>query len=136
MQWLARRDYSRYELEQRLQRKKIDPSLIENVMTVLLEEGWVNDVRYTENFIYFRRNLGYGPERISQELQIRGIAETIIEAAIDKKSPAWIQSAVKLWEKHFKYLPKTPQDWLKQARFFSTRGYSEEFIESWIKRPD
>lgn len=135
LRWLARRDYSHYELEQKFQRKNVDPALIENAMTVLVHEGWINDERFTENFIYSRRSHGYGPERIQLELLNRGIAETIIHANLNLKDPTWQETAQKLWEKYFQHPPKTPQDWLKQARFLSNRGYSEECIESLIKKP-
>lgn len=104
-------------------------------MTVLIQKGWVNDERFTENFIYSRKSHGYGPERIQLELQIRGVDDALIDAVLDKKDPTWHETAKQLWEKHFNSPPKTLQEWLKQARFFATRGYSEEFIESWIKKP-
>jgi regulatory protein len=49
----------------------------------LCESGILDDARYAERFTQDRRDLmGWGPERIEQDLTRRGIPNDLIEAAL------------------------------------------------------
>lgn len=97
----------------------------------MVKENLINDTRFTEQYIYFRRRKGYGPLRISIELQARGIPAFVIADQLKITDNAWFTEAYKVWQKHFKGL--RPQDFksrAKQLRFLQYRGFTQEQIAS------
>lgn len=128
---LTRRDYSSYEITQKLKVKGFPIADIGTVVADLCQSGLINELRYVENYIHWRRNRGYGPQRIFMELQIRGITPETIAEQLEIADNAWFIEARKVWQKHFK--GKLPNDFktkAKQMRFLQHRGFTREQIES------
>ena len=74
MDWLARREQSRCELEEKLQRRFPDATAaIGPVLDSLEHEGLLSDARFLENFTRSRVRRGYGPRRIAADLRQRGV---------------------------------------------------------------
>lgn len=99
------------------------------MVTHLVETGLLNEARFVENFVYWRRNKGYGPERIRAELYARGIHPEMIAQHLQITDNAWLIEARRIWQKHFK--GKSPTDYkarAKQMRFLQYRGYTREQI--------
>jgi regulatory protein len=131
LNWLARRDYSQHEIAQKLKSKGYATDAIHTVVSDLMREGCINEQRFTENFIYWRRGRGYGPLRILRELQARGISSEMIAEHLQITDNAWLAEVRKVWQKHFK--GKLPEDFklrARQIRFLQYRGYTEEQIQS------
>lgn len=129
--WLSRRDYTQQEIRQKLQTKGYDAEVIQTVLADLVQEGLINESRFTENFIHWRRERGYGPKRISLELQARGIPDYIIAEHLEITDNAWSTAARKVWQKHFKgKQPKDFKERAKQMRFLQYRGFSRDHIEN------
>jgi len=131
MNMLTRRDYSQHEISQKLKAKGYAGHEIKPVIASLAQEGLINESRFTENFIYWRRGRGYGPVRISMELQTRGIAAEIITEFLQITESFWDEAARKVWQKHFR--GRAPADYherMKQMRFLQYRGFTREQIES------
>ena len=134
---LTRRDYSQHDLEQKLKSKNCDPNEIPNAVSELKKAGYLNDARYAESFIHSRRQKGYGPARISQELRIKGINDEIIAEALQITDNAWFTAAHHLWNKRFKgKLPTDFKDRARQTRFLLYRGFMREQIERIFKPID
>lgn len=128
---LARRDFSQFEISQKLKTKGYSEDIIAPILTDLSQSGYLNDQRYTENFIRSRRTRGYGPERIRQELKIRGVTQETIAEQLQITDNAWLVEARKVWQKHFKgQVPKDFKTKAKQMRFLQYRGFTQEQIES------
>src|SRR5437016_4571457 len=72
LNWLTRRDYSSREIATKLKTKGYSAVDIQAVVTSLTEAGLINEQRFTENYIHWRRARGFGPVRIAMELQVRG----------------------------------------------------------------
>jgi len=97
----------------------------------LAQDGSINDQRVAENHIYWRSRKGYGPLRISMELRMRGIADSLIAELNKITDNAWFAAVATAWQKRFKgQLPKTMKDRAKQIRFLQHRGFTQEQIES------
>lgn len=73
---LAKKDYTRKELAQKLELPEEDLLLQE-----LSEEGFLNDVRYAERFV-LAKEARYGNRRILNTLLQKGINEKEAEAAL------------------------------------------------------
>ena len=128
---LARREHSRLELALKLKQRKIESDVIEQVLDDYEAEGWLCDERFAEVYARQRMDLGYGPLRIQDELQQRGIQETplCVRAMNDTD---WSDRATSLREKRFG-LCDIRDDWdekARQARFLARRGFSSEHVEN------
>lgn len=84
-----------------------------------------------ESFIRWRRERGYGPERIRAELYARGIAPEMIAEHLQMADNAWLIEVRRVWQKHFKgNVPTEYKARAKQMRFLQYRGYTREQIAS------
>ncbi len=130
LRWLARRDYSLYELQQKLQAKGYALEDSEPILQQFMQKGYINEHRFAENLIYWRRGKGYGPLRISMELQAKGIHAEMIADLVEITDNAWTIGAKQSWQKHFKgQLPRDFNEKIKQMRFLQYRGFTREQIE-------
>jgi regulatory protein len=75
VRWLARRDLSRTELSQRLQRRGIEEPEIERALDELAALGYLSDARYASAVVAHRKGR-YGKRAIVHALAARGIAPT------------------------------------------------------------
>jgi len=137
LNWLARRDYSQHEIAQKLKAKAYSQEAISLIITKLMQANLINEYRFTENYIRSRLAKGYGPLRISKELQVRGILPDQIAEQLQITDNAWLINVRKVWQKHFKgKLPNDFKDRAKQIRFLLYRGFTEEQIESVLKNDE
>ncbi len=107
------------------------------VIDNLRAEGLQSDERFTEAFVHYRIDRGYGPFRISQELQQRGVCDTLISRFLYVEELDWRQPASEAREKRFgKLLPTDYKDRAKQSRFLQSRGFNNEQIRQLFKPGD
>lgn len=127
--WLARREYGRQELQDKLQQRGCAPSLATEIVAALVREGLVSDERFAEALLHARRARGYGPLYIRRELEGKGIARAIIETLLDVGEPDWLDDARRVKKK--KYGGRRPANLAeraRQTRFLQQRGFSHEQI--------
>jgi regulatory protein len=128
---LTRRDHSHVELIQKLRIRGYEREEIEIVITEFAQNGMLCEQRFAENYVYWRKGRGYGPLRIQQELQSKGITAEIIAGHLDMSGDAWLTEIRRVWKKHFKEkMPADFQERAKQMRFLQYRGCTMEQIES------
>ena len=76
LKMLARRDYFRAELKDRLAKKDFRPEVIEEVLNHCTEMGYLDDATLAKRFAELRApSRGWGPTRIRAELMTRGVDE-------------------------------------------------------------
>jgi regulatory protein len=127
--WLARRDYAQQELRIKLRQKKYTQEAIESVINELVVSNLINENQFTENYTHWRSQKGFGPVRIMQELQVRGISAEMIAEHVQITDNAWLNLAQRVWRKHFKSAPQNMQQRAKQMRFLQYRGFTREQID-------
>ena len=128
--FLARREYARLELRRKLLSKGYAAQVIDQVLTQLQTNQLLSDERFVESFIRARTNKGYGPLRIQQELQQRGIESTYIAEALDIHNAAWTAHAQQVRQKRFgQALPAAPHEKMKQMCFLQYRGFTNTQIK-------
>lgn len=126
---MARRDHSTAELSSKLRRQEFNQTDIDTVLISLAQENLLNDQRFTESYIRYRRNKGYGPQRIRAELSERGIAQDLIEHQLNITDNAWLDDIRKAWKKRFKNrFPNDMKSRSQQMRFLYYRGFTNEQI--------
>ena len=127
---LARREHSRKELSRRLLQKFGEFELVERVLDRLCEESLQSDDRFAEAYVRYRRNAGFGPQRIKLELRERGVADDLSHSYISSVDNDWFDAAVKEQRKKFgDHLVLEAADRAKQTRFLRYRGFSNEQIQ-------
>ena len=75
LKMLMRREHSKLELIQKLNLKDFDDTVINDSISLLAEQKYQSDERFSEAFILMRFNQGKGPVKISMELKSRGISK-------------------------------------------------------------
>jgi len=128
---LARREHSKAELLQKLSQRGFEASDIQLEIEKLAANELQSDKRFTENFIRYQTNRGYGPIRIRINLINRGITEDLIEHFLKISDNTWLRNAREVWEKRFKSeLPKDNKMRAKQINFLKYRGFTIDQIEN------
>jgi len=123
LKMLMRREHSKLELRQKLNLKEFDDAVINDSISLLAEQKYQSDERFSEAFILMRFNQGKGPVKISMELKSRGISKFDLtlfnwfELAKDVKCKKFGDS------KFSDYKEKT-----KQKRFLQSRGFGFDEI--------
>ena len=95
-----------------------------------MQNNLVNDSRFTESYVSFRKRKGFGPKKIIYELLSKGVKESISEAII-AESDEWEQVAKSTFAKKYKDgICSETKDQLKQKSFLQNRGFRFKEIES------
>ena len=128
---LAGREHSRAELRRKLAAREGAESLLDQVLDALEERGDLSDARFVESYIDSRRRRGFGPRRIRQELQEKGVSRDLIGDWLDEDDPAWDQALSEAARR--KYGDRPPADFrerARRARFLEYRGFPPERIRA------
>ena len=124
VRWLARRDLSRSELTQRLQRRGIEDADIERALDELAALGYLSDARYASAVVAQRKGR-YGKRAIVHALAARGIAgDDATNALSQLAGNDEVADALALWQRRFGEAPRDERDKARQVRFLQARGYS------------
>ena len=127
---LARRDYSRAELERRLDSQGYASQEVAALIAELVETRALDDVRFAQNYVSYHAARGQGPVRMRIELETLGLGAELIEAALAVEQD-WLALARAQRERRFG--PRTPAsraEQLRQARFLQSRGFSSDHIRA------
>ena len=126
---LARREYSRCELRQKLLLKGVEQSVVDALLDEFAQLGYQSDDRFVQSYVSMRCARGFGPLRIRQELRERGVADELISAAIGAVD--WPPLARIARQKKFGLeLPETVKERAQQMRFLQYRGFMTEQIKA------
>jgi regulatory protein len=120
---LARRDYSRAELTQRLARRGIAPVDIAVALDDLAAAGYLCDARYA-SAVVAQRSGRYGKRAIAYALREKGIGAPDANAAMAPLGASdELADATALWRQRFGTAPANQREKAKQVRFLLSRGY-------------
>ena len=134
---LARREHSEKELQHKLTSRGMGVDNVNIVIQELKKEGLQSNHRFSESYIHSRLEKGYGPVRISQELNEKGISATLAAEIMEEYDDVWKQLIVNVREKKFgNSLPKDYKEQAKQSHFLRYRGFSPDQIRKLFKTND
>jgi len=126
---LSRREHSAFEIRDKLIKRDFDEEEIKQAISELQQGGWLSDERFAEAYIRMRQQKGFGPIRISVELNERGVKESIIEACLDESDESWQQILQQQYLKKYKNKPvEDYNDRAKRIRFLQYRGFALDAI--------
>ena len=138
LQYLARREYSRAELHEKLSRYAItdadfdsDPDSqpadsavdLNTLLDDLEARDWLSDERAAKQWVRAKRNR-FGTQRIVYELRQKGISEELIERALPELKEGESATVREVWQKKFGVLPIDQHEKAKQMRFLQSRGFT------------
>lgn len=129
--YLARREYSRKELLQRLEAKGVSPVLAVLIVDELAAQGHQSDRRFCESLIRHRAAQGYGEFRIRAELAERGVDADLA----DFSGHDWDAALESAYRRRFGTRPPASGDEsAARYRYFMQRGFSSERIKHLLRR--
>ena len=129
MEFLARREHSRQELAQKLQRRDHPQEIIETVLDDLRDDGLQSDSRFAESYLRSRVAKGDGPIKIRAALQQRGVAEFTLEACLNDAAIDWGQQLRAAWQKKFQgEVADDARGKARQLRFLQSRGFPADLV--------
>ncbi|MDR9439047.1 MAG: regulatory protein RecX [Halomonas sp.] len=124
---LARREYSRHELAERLAAKGHEVEAITDCLDALAEQGLQSDARFAESFLRSRILRGQGPLKIRVELERRGLGREAIRHAFAASEQAgegdWFALAGESLARRFTGPGDTPRERARRERFLTSRGF-------------
>lgn len=123
LRWLARREYGRLELRDKLLRAGCDAGDVALALDALVAAGYQDDARYAEMLTRTRVRQGHGPLRLRQDLQRAGVEATA------GPETNWLVQAQAVCQKRFgDTVPTDAKDYARRARFLAGRGFTGETI--------
>ena len=126
---LARREYSRAELERRLARY-VDEERRQELVRVLDElqaKGLLSDSRFAAMFAR-SRSQRFGAARIRHELREHGLDDELVRAVMEPLAATEEQRARAVWRKRFGRAPANAAERARQLRFLSQRGFATDVV--------
>lgn len=133
MDFLARREHSAYELEQKLIKRFDDVKAIREAISKLQEDGLQSDQRFAEHYLQARANKGFGKLKIEQELKQKGVSDSDISYAFAERNINWLDLLLNQYEKKYGQLaPENLEQKARCQRFLLSRGFSfEQLSKLW-----
>jgi len=126
---LSRREHSAFEIRDKLHKRDFDEAEIEQAVIQLQQGGWLSDERFAEAYIRMRQMKGFGPIRISIELNERGVNESIVGDYLYAGDEDWQQTLEQQYLKKYKNTSIADyNDRAKRIRFLQYRGFPLDAI--------
>lgn len=133
----ARREYCIGDIRRKaLERLDGDSAAAEEIVSMLVEDRFVDELRYASAFASEKSALGgWGQLKIRRALSAKGIPSETIDTALSEidKDKA-VSRLVRLMENKWKTLQDDPQGRLKLLRYALSRGYGYDEVRPVAER--
>lgn len=133
---LAKRDYSRHMLKDKLLKKEYSYSEINEALDHLEELNYLNDQRFSHSLVRYRAELSkWGKGRIKQDFYKKGLSSDLAEEALslyeegelssDEQEVDWVENAYQILLKRFgTYKEIEQKERARRLNFLLRRGFS------------
>ncbi|MDI1244591.1 MAG: recombination regulator RecX [Rhodoferax sp.] len=132
---LSGREYSRAELQRKLQRFEEEPGSLALALDDLQAKDFISEQRVVESVVH-RRAAKLGASRIKQELQAKGLEPQAVSDAVAALHSTELARARAVWQKKFDQAPVDAAERAKQMRFLASRGFGGDTIHRVISGGD
>ena len=129
---LSGREYSRTELERKLQRFEEEPGSLGAALDDLKAKGFISEQRVVESVLN-RRAGKLGAQRIRLELQAKGLDPQAVSDAVAGLRGTELARAQAVWSKKFGAPAQDAADTARQMRFLAARGFAGDTIWRVVK---
>jgi regulatory protein len=130
---LARREYSRAELESRLIAKGASREQAASLLDELARLGYQSDARFALAFTTHNARR-YSRRSITAELKMKGVSADAIDSALTETPLDDAQALEALWQRRFGRIPTDERDKARQVRFLQSRGFSVSAILALLRK--
>ena len=128
MDFLSRREHSSREILNKMSNRVESKEMLLDSIKELIEDGLLSDERFAESYFQSRKNRGYGPLRIRNELKQKGVGDQIFFTLSNEVN--WHKYALEALRKKINGdLPTETKDVLKLKRFLNYRGFDFQDID-------
>ena len=128
MDFLSRREHSSREILNKMSNRVESKEMLLDSIKELIEDGLLSDERFAESYFQSRKNRGYGPLRIRNELKQRGIGDQLFFSLSNEVN--WSKYALEALRKKINGdLPADIKGVLKLKRFLNYRGFDFQDID-------
>lgn len=132
---LGRREYSRAELERKLQAHEPAPGLLAKALDELQAKGFISEQRVIESLVN-RKSARLGTARIRQELRNKGLDAGAVLEAVAALQATELERARAVWRKKFGAALSgtdstqriSASEKGRQMRFLASRGFDGDTI--------
>jgi len=123
--YLGHRARTVTEVRRHLEAKRVEPATIDLAIGDLLDQRYLDDARYAEQFADDRRRLdGWGSERIARKLGALGVDREHIDAALaGQDADGELDAAVQVLRRRFRSAPETERDRDRALGMLVRKGY-------------
>lgn len=132
---LGRREHSTAELRGRLERAGADAQIVAEALTIIAEQGYLDDARYARMMVEDRRNVdGWGEQRIRARLQQAGIERDLIDRALGERGHAGeIEAALAQLRRRWRRAPADDRERQRAFGQLIRLGYEPEVVYEAIR---
>ncbi|UCD67100.1 MAG: recombination regulator RecX [Betaproteobacteria bacterium] len=127
LQMLARREHSRFEMQNRLLSRGADEAEVLSLLDEFEAKGWLSERRFVDAVVQARKRR-FGTAKVLRELKDKGVSEQGLTAAREVLREDELDAARSVWNKKFGKRPVTLAERAKQSRFLAGRGFSPDVI--------
>jgi regulatory protein len=126
--YLGRRDRTVLEMRRFLEGKRVEPSAIEEALTQLEREGYLDDARFARQFAEDKRLLEeWGADRIERRLLTLGVPAGLAREAVTVRDRGGeLDAAVALLARRFPALDDDPRERRRAYGVLVRKGYDQE----------
>ena len=127
MDFLSRREHSSREIFKKMSNRVESKEMLLDSIKELVDDGLLSDERFAESYFQSRKNKGYGPLRIRNELKQRGVGDQIFLTLSNEIE--WSEFALEALKKKISgKMPTETKGILKLKRFLNYRGFDYQDI--------
>jgi regulatory protein len=129
---LARREYARDDLEQRLIAKGAARDEVVAVLDELSSQGLLSNERFAHALVA-QKSGSYSRRSIRGELKRKGVSGEAIEGALSDVPVEDEAAMLALWQRRFGAPPANDREKARQIRFLQSRGFELSAIFKMLK---
>jgi regulatory protein len=131
---LARREQSRRELRQRLDRRGYDAAESDAALDRLAQDHYQDDARFGEMLVRTRIAQGYGPARLRAELGSHGLPDALVRDLVAHADVDWFERACSQLRKHYPAPARERSERARQAQYLLRRGFDAGIARRAVER--
>ena len=113
----------------KLLEKGFETDCVSIILEKLRDENLQSDYRFSEGYIRYRGRRGFGPRRISLDLEKRGVNSSVISEAFEAAGVDFYETAASAFSKKFSAKAKSLAEKARQQRFMEYRGFFSEHVK-------
>lgn len=134
MAYLARREYSRAELRDKLIAAGASRDEVDVVLDEITALGYLSDTRFA-NALVRQKTGAMSTRAITASLKAKGVTADVASAAIAESEIDDHDVMVALWSRKFGAPPANDREKARQVRFLQSRGFALSAIFKLLRDP-